>query len=65
MKKDIYLIGDVGHFNNHTLNIFNTINQDSLPDDCIILLNDVFNVFVLANVISCVYIDLACFLCYF
>ena len=49
MKKDIYLIGDVGHFNNHTLNIFNTINQDSLPDDCIILLGDNFYPYGIEN----------------
>ena len=40
MSKKIYLLGDVGHFNKHTLNILNSIENNS--NDFIFLLGDNF-----------------------
>lgn len=42
MEKSIYLLGDIGYFNNHTYNIFKTINNDSKFGDSLILVGDNF-----------------------
>ena len=38
----VYLIGDIGNYNNHTHNIFNTINKNSKDGDSVVLLGDNF-----------------------
>ena len=42
MEKSIYLVGDSGEYNEHTYNIFNTINKDCKKDDSLVLLGDNF-----------------------
>ena len=42
MEKSIYLLGDIGYFNDHTYNIFKTINHNSKPGDSLILVGDNF-----------------------
>ena len=42
MEKNIYLLGDIGYYNEHTYNIFKSINHDSKKGDCLVLLGDNF-----------------------
>ena len=38
----VYLVGDIGYYNNHTQNIFNTINKECKKGDSVVLLGDNF-----------------------
>lgn len=42
MERNIFLLGDIGYFNEHTYNIFNVINGSSKKGDCLILVGDNF-----------------------
>ena len=42
MERIVYLLGDIGYFNEHTYNIFNVINNECTNKDCLVLLGDNF-----------------------